>query len=417
MKREILVYSDWSDGINPILMGYLTSERLKGKEIFSFRYSREWLEQGYSFYIDPDLQFYSGPQFLEGDKSNFGIFLDSSPDRWGRVLMRRREAALARLENRKENTLFETDYLLGVYDNYRMGGIRFKENELGNFMNDDSERAAPPWTSLKELEFISLQLEKEDAVSEPNYMKWLTALIAPGSSLGGARPKASVMDDKKQLWIAKFPSHSDDHDIGGWEMVANQLALISGLNVAEGLMKQFSKKHHTFLSKRFDRTIDGNRIHFASAMTLLGLSDGYDHSDGISYLHLAELIIQRGAQVNQDLEELWRRIVFNICISNTDDHLRNHGFLLTPKGWILSPAYDINPSKDQSGLKLNISLNDNSLELDLALEVSKNFRINSHRAEQIVTEVKKSTSEWRNLANKYKISKSEQDLMSAAFRN
>jgi serine/threonine-protein kinase HipA len=296
-----------------------------------------------------------------------------------------------------------------------MGGIRFKENEEENFLNDNSAMASPPWTSLKELEFASLQLEREDAVNDPDYLKWLNMLLAPGSSLGGARPKASVSDERQQLWIAKFPSNHDDHDIGGWEMVANELALLSGVNVAEGMVKKLSRKYNSFLSKRFDRARNGVRIHFASAMTLLGLNDGNDHSEGISYLHIAEFIMQNGANPNKDLAELWRRIVFSICISNTDDHLRNHGFLLTDKGWVLSPAYDINPVKGNTGLKLNISLNDNALELDLALEVAGEFRMNLKEAELIIAKIKKATSDWRKIAAKYKISKTEQDLMETAF--
>ena len=414
-KRNIQVFADWQGLTKPALMGILSSERLKGKEIFSFSYMKEWLDSGYAQYIDPALQLYTGPQYLAEDKSNFGVFLDSSPDRWGRLLMRRREAALARKDSRKENTLFETDYLLGVYDGHRMGGIRFKESEDGNFLNDNSAMASPPWTSLKELEFASLQLERDDVVNDPDYLKWLNMLVAPGSSLGGARPKASVLDDRQHLWIAKFPSNHDDHDMGGWEMVANELAVMSGLHVAEGTVKKFSKKYHSFLTKRFDRTTKGERIHFASAMTLLGLNDGNDHTDGISYLHIAEFIMQNGANPNNDLEELWRRIVFNICISNTDDHLRNHGFLLTDKGWILSPAYDINPVTGSIGLKLNISLNDNALELDLALEVAREFRINPKRAEQIIKKIKQAINKWQIIAEKYKISNSEQELMESAF--
>ncbi len=310
--KDILVYANWQGLNEPVLMGTLSSERIRGKEIFSFSYNRNWLESGYAQYIDPGLQLYTGPQYLADDKSNFGVFLDSCPDRWGRLLMRRKEAAAARKEKRKENTLFETDYLLGVYDGHRMGGIRFKEDESGNFLNDNAVTASPPWTSLKELQYASLKLESREAINDPEYLNWLNMLVAPGSSLGGARPKASVVDGSQQLWIAKFPSNQDDHDVGGWEMVVNELAAMSGLTVAEGTIKKFSNKYHTFLTRRFDRKEKAKRIHFASAMTLLGLNDGNDHSVGISYLHIAEFIMKNGAWTDQDLEELCRRIVFNI---------------------------------------------------------------------------------------------------------
>ena len=414
--RKIQVYAHWKGLSNPTLMGILTSERLKGKEIFSFRYSKDWLGSGYGQNIDPALQLYAGSQYPDESKSNFGVFLDSAPDRWGRLLLRRREAAIARKEDRKENNLFETDYLLGVYDGHRMGGLRFKTEQEGPFLNDNAAMASPPWTSLKELEYASLQLEKEDSANDPDYLKWLNLLVVPGSSLGGARPKASVTDNKKRLWIAKFPSGHDDKDIGGWEMVVNELAVKAGVNIAEGMAQKFSKKYHTFLTKRFDRTEKGERIHFASAMTLLGLDDENDYENGISYLHLAEFLVRNGANATADMEELWRRIVFNICVSNTDDHLRNHGFLLTDKGWILSPAFDINPTETGSGLKLNISLTDNALDTDIALDVSREFRVKTTRVKEIIKSVQKSVSKWKAVADKYKIPKSEQESMSNAFK-
>ena len=414
-QKEILVYADWKDLTNPTLVGILKATPSRGKEIFSFEYEDSWLKSNHAHYLDPDLQLYSGTQYLQEEKNNFGIFLDSSPDRWGRLLMRRREAALARNEKRKEKTLFESDYLLGVFDGHRMGAIRFKEDEAGAFKSDNKEMASPPWTSLRELEYASLQLERDDIADDPEYLKWLSLLVAPGSSLGGARPKASVLDTDKHLWIAKFPSKNDDRDIGAWEIVVHNLATQSGLNVAEAMAQKFASKHHTFLTKRFDRTKKGERIHFASAMTLLGYNDGNDFRDGVSYLGMAEFLMQHGANTDEDLEELWKRIVFNICVKNTDDHLRNHGFLLTDKGWILSPAYDINPVATGTGLTLNISENDNSLNLDLAMEVSELFRLNENRAKLIIKNVKESVKDWKKLAQKYGISREEQGLMSKAF--
>lgn len=260
---------------------------------------------------------------------------------------------------------------------------------------------------------ISLRLEDEESVNDTEYLKWLAMLVAPGSSLGGARPKASILDEREQLWIAKFPSKNDDTDVGAWEMVVYRLAKSAGLILPNAQIMKYSK-HHTFLSQRFDRSDDG-RIHFASAMTLLGYTDGNNFHDGISYLELAEFISSYGSNVQVDLEELWRRIVFNICVSNCDDHLRNHGFLLTKRGWSLSPAYDINPIETGTGLTLNINENDNSLNLDLALDVAPFFRLSDKRANQILHEVLNATSNWRAVAKNLGLSNLELDLKANAF--
>lgn len=416
-NQNILVYADWVEIGTPILIGILRSEVLRGKEIFSFEYVDNWLKNERSFVLDPDLQLYSGLHYLNTEsKINFGIFLDSSPDRWGRILMRRREAALARKENRDERILLETDYLLGVFDGHRMGGLRFKLEENGAFLNDNKKMASPLWTSIRELEEISLRLEDDNVVNDPEYLNWLNMLVAPGSTLGGARPKASVLDNKNNLWIAKFPSKNDNFNVGGWEIITHELALASGIKMAESQARKFSSPNHTFLTKRFDRTNKGERIHFASAMTLLGYTDGTDYHDGVSYLELVNFITNNGANIKEDLEQLWRRIVFNICVSNTDDHLRNHGFLMTNNGWKLSPAYDINPVETGVGLKLNISENNNALDLDLAMEVHPYFRIETNHAKEIIKEVKSAVSQWSLKADKYHISKSEQELKSGAFR-
>jgi len=415
-KRTVYVFAQWKGMENATLMGMLYSELLRGKEIFSFEYDKAWLQSENAQLLDPDLQLYPG-LFYQNDerKYNFGLFLDSSPDRWGRILMRRREAALARKGNRPERNLFETDYLLGLYDGHRMGAMRFKLELDGPFLNDNMEMASPPWTSIRELEVISLRLEEGNVVDDPDYLKWLNMLVAPGSSLGGARPKANVVSSDNSLWIAKFPSRNDGMDIGGWEIVSYELAKSAGISMAESMARKFSTSHHTFLTKRFDRTSKGERIHFASSMTLLGYTDGQDYKDGVSYLDLVEFIVANGASVNIDLEELWRRIVFSICVSNTDDHLRNHGFILTREGWILSPAFDINPVETGSGLKLNISETDNALDLNLSLEVHEYFRLNRARADQIILKVKSSVRNWKKVAAKYNIPKSEQELKALAF--
>ncbi len=414
-RREALVYADWEGLSQPNLMGILKAELLRGKEIFSFSYDPRWLASGFAQELDPDLAFYSGPQYLNDQKPNFGLFLDSSPDRWGRVLMRKREAAMARKEGRKELHLFEMDYLLGVYDGHRMGALRFKQDLDGPFLNDNKEMASPPWASLRSLEEISLKLEDEKSVDDPEYLQWLHQLIAPGSSLGGARPKASVVDANGHLWIAKFPSLHDHSDVGAWEWVTYELARAAGIQMATCMAKAFSIQHHTFLTRRFDRTAQGNRLHFASAMTLLGHVDGQDHREGASYLELVEFITTQGARVEADLAELWRRIVFSICVSNTDDHLRNHGFILTPIGWVLSPAFDINPVETGTGLSLNISEHDNALDLSLAMSVKDYFRLSETQANQIIKEVIQAVSRWRSVARKIGLSPAEMDLKARAF--
>ncbi len=415
--RTLFVFADWEGLSGSQRVGTLGSERVRGSEVFSFSYAEEWLENPYAQVIDPDLQLFVGRQYLsDKEKPNFGVFTDSSPDRWGRVLMRRREAALARKEERSANTLFETDYLLGVFDEHRMGGLRFKLEEDGPFLNDNRALAAPPWTSIRELEQISLRLEEDDVINDPEYLNWLNMLIAPGSSLGGARPKASVVDENGHLWIAKFPSKNDSCDIGAWEWVTYQMALNAGINMAESQARQFSLPNHTFLTKRFDRTVDNNRLHFASAMTLLGYTDGNDYQDGVSYLELVEFLITNGSNVTENLHQLWRRIVFSMCVSNTDDHLRNHGFILTPSGWELSPAYDINPVEQSYGLKLNVSENDNALDLDLARSVAPYFRLKKEAAEQIITDIIAAVKSWLTLAEQAGISRTEIELKSNAFR-
>ena len=420
MKREpttIKVYADLDFMEEVQIMGFLTSQSVRGKEIFSFEYTESWLNhQNPILFLDPHLGFYKGKQYLPEEKNNFGIFLDSSPDRWGRLLMRRREAWQAKEERRDERTLFESDFLLGVFDGHRLGGLRFKLSEDGPFMNDQKKTATPPWTSLRELEHASLQLERDDAINDPEYSQWLSVLMDPGSSLGGARPKASVMDEKGHLWMAKFPSSSDEKNTGAWEMVLHELAQACGIYVSEARLQKFSGKHHTFLSKRFDRTDEQKRIHFASAMTLLGLEDGTNYVEGVGYLDLVGFIMQHSAEAKIDLEQLWRRMAFNVLVSNTDDHLRNHGFILTPRGWRLSPAYDMNPNEMGNGLTLNISENSNELDISLALETAHLYQLKREHADRILKEMHREISNWRVVAKKFGIRNGEIEQLKPAFR-
>lgn len=414
-QKAIQVCAHWQGLEEPLLMGTLFATPARGKEIFSFEYDLAWLKSPHAQILDPDLGLFSGPQYAREGHNNFGLFLDSAPDRWGRVLMQRREAQLAKGEERDVQPLLESDYLLGVYDKHRMGAFRFRLSEDGPFLDNQAHMATPPWTKLRDLEHASLQLEGQDAESNKDYLSWLKMLIAPGGSLGGARPKASVQDESGHPWIAKFPSRRDEINIGKWEYLVYQLAQKAGIETTQFDVRNFSGEYDTFLSKRFDRTEKGERIHFASAMTLLGKKDGDGYDTGVSYLDLADFLIKNGALVNKDLEQLWRRIVFYICVSNTDDHLRNHGFLLCEHGWILSPAYDINPVPTGGGLSLNITQNDNSQSLDLVRSIAPFFRIKSERIPKIIDEVVGTIRHWEELAKHLKIPSREIALMKNAF--
>ena len=410
--KKVYVYENWKD-IIPRKIGTLYVDGDKGKEIISFEYEEDWILNGTGQYVfDPDLMLYKGRQYTPLNKTMFGVFADSCPDRWGRLLMKRREAIVAKKEERKPRRLTEMDYLLGVYDETRMGGLRFSVEENGPFLSDDKELATPPWTTLRKLESASLAFEKnEDGMEE----KWLKQLLAPGSSLGGARPKASVSAPDGSLWIAKFPSKHDDVNVGAWEMVVHDLASMCGLKVPEAKMENFSKTGSTFLVKRFDRT-ENRRIHFASAMTLLGKNDGANATDGSSYLDMASFIRMNGARPKEDLQELWKRIVFSMAVSNTDDHLRNHGFLLTDEGWILSPLYDVNPNADGDTLSLNVDENSNLIDFELVVSVAAMFEFTETQAVEAVAMIKDMIeNNWKLLAKKYGLSRGDILNMEPAF--
>lgn len=410
-QKTIFVYDDFSTD-QPVLMGSLYVNVIKGGESYSFEYDKGWLKKtGLTLTLDPELMPYSGRQYPTG-KNIFGLFADASPDRWGRVLMNKRERILAEKEGRKPSKLYDSDYLLGVYDETRMGGIRFKVNSEGPFLSDDKETAAPPWATLRTLEEASRNFENDETgLTE----KWLNQLIKPGSSLGGARPKATVVDTKDQLWIAKFPSKNDENDTGAWEIVAHDLAALCGLNVPEAKLEKFSPLGSTFLIKRFDR-LESKRVHFASAMTLLGKKDGASAADGSNYLDIAAFIKSYGAQPKKDLIELWKRIVFNMAVTNTDDHLRNHAFILTDKGWILSPLYDVNPVPYGDELSLNVDEDDNSISIDLAVQTAVKFGISKSDAEAVAEDILQIVRDnWERTAARYALTRRQIEEMRPAF--
>ena len=410
-EKIIYVYDDFTED-EPILLGRLYVGIIKGGETYSFEYDNDWLKKSkVAVNLDPELYPFNGRQY-SASKRIFGLFSDASPDRWGRVLMNKRERLMAEQEQRKPRKLYDSDYLLGVYDETRMGGIRFKLDKEEVFLSDEKETATPPWTSLRTLEEASRNFEKDETeITE----KWLNQLIKPGSSLGGARPKATVVDMKGQLWIAKFPSKNDESDTGAWEKVVHDLARMCELNVPESKIERFSKLGSTFLVKRFDR--DGyKRIHFASAMTLLGETDGVSAADGIGYLDIVDFIKSYGSNPKEDLLELWKRIVFNMLVSNTDDHLRNHAFILEKKGWKLSPLYDVNPVPYGNELSLLVDEVDNTISIELAISVSSRFGITSEKAgkmaKQMVTIVR---DNWEALAKKYGLARGQIEYMRPAF--
>lgn len=410
-KTDIYVYAHWQGMPEPKIIGILSAQQAKGKKAFSFEYNSDWLKSEQKFLLDPDIQLYGGPQY-PNQKENFGIFLDSMPDTWGRTLMKRRAAQLAKENNEKAPTLYDIDFLLGVYDESRMGALRFKTDPNGDFLDNNKTASTPPWSSIRELQNSAYIFENDTENEEVN--RWLTVLIAPGSSLGGARPKANVLDADKSVWIAKFPSKTDTIDKAGWEFLAYQLAIKAGIEMAPCRIDRILGNHHTFFTKRFDRE-NGERIHFASAMTMTGNNEDTIRDNQASYLDIAEFISTHGANIEANLHQLWRRIIFSIAISNTDDHLRNHGFILTKDGWILSPAYDLNPSIDKDGLALNIDTNNNELDFELAISVGEYFRLNKQQMETIIQEVLQVTSNWKTIANEIGIPRGEQELMEKAF--
>jgi serine/threonine-protein kinase HipA len=394
-------------------MGTLHRQRARGAEVYSFEFADEWLARGDALALDPDLLPVPGRAYPPANRAQFGVFMDSAPDRWGRTLMQRREAMLASREKRPARALTEWDYLLGVHDHSRMGALRFRANAQSPFLDNSAINAAPPIASLRELQSAARALEEDRTDDDAHLESLLEQLLAPGSSLGGSRPKASVIDEHKHLCVAKFPSRQDEWDVGAWEAVAHRLATKAGIRVPPMRALRFTADGHTFVSRRFDRTNRGGRLAFVSAMTLLQRTDG---DRDASYLELVDLLQSRGAQTQLDCEELFRRVVFSICISNTDDHLRNHGFFVESSGLVLSPAFDINPNPHNGHLSLAIDEADTSLNLDVARGAATVYGIRKSRATEIVRDVCDAVAGWRREADEFGLSRREQEMMSRAFR-
>jgi serine/threonine-protein kinase HipA len=410
---QLWVYADF-DWLKQVeLIGELSFETIRGSETYGFKYSSEWLKKHSDLLLGDDINNYTGMQYTRPGKDIFGCFADALPDRWGRMLLSRREQILAREEKRPVRKISSFDHLMGIDDFSRMGGFRFKTDPKGDFINQNAALRIPPLTSLRALVQASMEVELSEEKNELPDKKWINQLIQPGSSLGGARPKASIVNDNKKLYIAKFPSRNDDYDAGLWEHFAHLLARKAGINVAVTSVVP-GEKYHTLVSERFDRIREGKRIHFASAMTMLGYSDGDNYVNGYGYLDMVDFILKGCTRVDDNLRELYRRVAFNICIGNTDDHFRNHGFLLVAKGWTLSPAYDLNPTLNEYQ-SLLISSTSNESSLEILLESCEEYMIGRKPGSEIIQEVTAAVKNWKTLAAKLKIPKTEMDRFSARF--
>jgi serine/threonine-protein kinase HipA len=412
--KKLWVYADFGWLKEVELIGELSFENLRGSETYGLQYNKEWLKRHSDMLLGDDINNYPGMQYTKPGKDIFGCFSDALPDRWGRMLLNRREQILANEENRPIRKLSSFDHLLGIDDFSRIGGFRFKTDPNGDFINQHSSLQIPPLTSLRALMQACSEIEQSEEKNELPDRKWIDQLIQPGSSLGGARPKASIIDENKKLNIAKFPSRNDDYDVGLWEHFSHLLAQNAGINVAVTRFISSGEKYHTFLSERFDRTKEGKRIHFASAMTMLGRSDGDNFANGYGYLDIVDFILKACTSVEDNLRELYRRLAFNICIGNTDDHFRNHGFLLMPRGWTLSPAYDINPTlKDYQSLLISSSSNESNLQL--LLDSCEDYMLDSKQCSGIIQEVVSAVKSWKTTALRLQIPKWEMDRFSARF--
>ncbi len=402
MKR-ITVYADFDFLTSPQEIGILGYENVRGKDHFVFEYSREWLKYYGGILLSGDLMNVPSLQHPRGNDNVFGFVKDSFPDRWGRLLLDRRERLMAQSEGRPKRALTNYDYLIGIEDFTRMGGIRYKREDSDDYINTGAKYLVPPIESLRALCDACHEIELAEERNELPEQRWLDQLIDPGTSLGGARPKANVVDTDGKLYVAKFPSKKDLDNTELFEHFSHRLAAKAGVNVAETRTIKISKDRDILLSERFDRTMDGKRIHFASAMSLLGLDDGAGSSTGNGYLDIVDFILQGCTDVRQNLRELYRRVAFNIMFGNTDDHFRNHGFLLTPKGWTLSPAYDINPGAKSHQCLLIDQYTEQS-DINALFSASENYMLERQEAAEIIEEVRAAIKDWRKITAELQIS-------------
>ena len=413
--ERLLVFADFDWLDKPELVGELCYEKLRGSESYAFRFDDNWLKFHAGIKLSEDINNYPGLQYTQPGNDIFGCFSDALPDRWGRTLLKRREQIQASEEKRAVRNLSSFDYLMGIDDFSRMGGFRLKRELDGDFINVSPSLKIPPLTELRQLVLASQEVEKSEENDVLPEKKWIAQLIQPGTSLGGARPKAGVLDDSGNLCIAKFPSRKDDYDTGLWEHFSHLLARKAGIYAAQTKVLGGLGKYHTLLSKRFDRTDEGKRIHFASSMSLIGLRDGDNAQGGYGYLNIVDFILQSCCDVEKNLQELYRRVAFNICIGNSDDHFRNHGFLLTQKGWTLSPAYDMNPTLNEYQ-SLLINESSNKADISILLDSCESYLIKKEIAANIIQEVQAAVSGWESLAVQLQIPAREVTMFKDRFK-
>lgn len=407
--RSLLVYADFDWLDSPQLVGSLNYESLRGNDSYGFSFDKGWIKNHCGLFLSEDLNNYLGWQYTQPGRDIFGCFADALPDRWGRTLLNRREQIEATEEKRPVKRLSSFDYLMGIDDYSRMGGFRFKETAEGPFICTEKNLSIPPLTSIRDLIFASQEIEESEDKNELPDKKWINQLILPGTSLGGTRPKAGVVDERNVLYVAKFPSRKDDYDVALWEHLCHLLATKAGINSAKTRVLGTGEKYHTLLSRRFDRTADGRRIHFASAMTLLGLTDGCNAETGNGYLDIVDFIVQNCCDVEANLRELYRRVAFNICVGNSDDHFRNHGFLLTKRGWTLAPAYDINPTANDYQSIL-VTSSSNEANLDILLDAADDYMLRKTDAKDIINQVTTAVKDWKQIAVELGIAQREYSL-------
>lgn len=408
METDVLVYLDIEG--KPLLVGRLWTHVRKGRESATFEYDPSWLEYADRFSLEPALTLDPGPFHTPSDKPLFGAIGDSAPDRWGRALMRRAERRRAERAGETPRTLLEIDYLLRVDDEARQGALRFAHVAGGPFLAEHDATRIPPLIDLPQL-LSAAERVAGDADSDED----LRLLLAPGSSLGGARPKASVRNRDGHLAIAKFPRKDDEINTVLWEALALTLAAKAGIEVPDWRLERVADKP-VLLLRRFDR-VATTRIPFLSAMSMLGAHD----NETRSYLEFVDALRQHGAAAREDMRALWRRIVFSILISNTDDHLRNHGFLYGgPDGWRLAPAYDINPVPTDIKprvLTTAIDIDDGTASLGLALSVAGYYELGDDEARAIIAEVGRVVATWRKEAEHLGLSATEINRMASAFEH
>ena len=408
MDKEVLVYVELQG--TPHLVGRLWARMRKDRESGTFEYDPSWLAHPERFSLEPALKLGPGPFYTPSDKPLFGAIGDSAPDRWGRVLMRRAERRRAEREGQTPRTVREIDYLLMVDDEARQGALRFAEREGAPFLAEHGPTKIPPLIELPRLLSAA-----ERVLSDTDSDEDLRLLLAPGSSLGGARPKASVRDRDSHLAIAKFPNKGDEVNTVLWEAVALTLAQKAGIPVPAWRLETVADRP-VLLLRRFDRE-EGTRVPFLSAMSMLDAKD----NEARSYLEFVDVLRQHGAAPKQDMHALWRRIVFSILISNTDDHLRNHGFLWAGStGWRLSPAYDLNPMPPDIKprvLTTAIDLDDGTASLKLAFKVASYFELSKDEAHKIAKQVGQAVAPWRQVAKKLGLTLAEIDRMASAFEH